>query len=158
VAGDTPLQHYNSLLTLAQLQEHADAVIILSNQACARLALAARWWLSRRARQDVMDALRAGRSRAAATLSFPQINAYMAGALSDMLSPLAPVQVRALRRTLDPRRCTGPRAALLRRPRPQRAVGLSCQGAPAAEGLGRSAVVGAARECRLPCLVLRDAA
>ena len=75
-AGDTPLQHFNALMTLSHLHEFADAVLMFSNE-------------------DVLGVLKhsltylpskVGGSKAA-RISFANINQYIARALSDVLFP-----------------------------------------------------------------------
>mmetsp|Transcript_20567 Transcript_20567/g.72655 ORF Transcript_20567/g.72655 Transcript_20567/m.72655 type:complete len:530 (-) Transcript_20567:378-1967(-) len=76
--GEAPLQHYNSLLTLAKLQENADAVLLFSNdELMARAARAAR-----------------ERSHAAAAASGDRVttddmNCVLAAALAGVVFPIA---------------------------------------------------------------------
>ncbi|XP_029187848.2 uncharacterized protein LOC114955200 isoform X2 [Acropora millepora] len=73
-SGDSPLQHYNSLLSLASLQRHADGVLLFNNDDILRHVSVHRGIVSRQ--------------KNAASISLKDMNSYISASLAGLLQPL----------------------------------------------------------------------
>lgn len=90
--GDTPLQNYNAVLTLAHLQEHADCVVYKDNDELLRTAA---YWKTLRAQQQQQqdtDARSSSQGSGLASLaprvSLADLNALAAADLAGLLFPV----------------------------------------------------------------------
>lgn len=75
--GDTPLQHYNSLLTLSHLQQYVDGILLMHNDELQRMFA-----------QASLKGLANPHQNIVPSYNFQQINSYLAGCLADVVAPL----------------------------------------------------------------------
>lgn len=73
-SGDSPLQHYNSLLSLSSLQRHADGVLLFSNDDVLHQITAHTGLLSRQ--------------KPSGSISLRDMNSYISASLAGVLQPL----------------------------------------------------------------------